>query len=507
MFRRVLLAVGIGLIACTTGRLSVDPVAISVARPSQVAMYIAVSEGDKPLTDLTASSFTLYEDGNALDSSQVKLTLLDRDRAAAHRTLILVDASAKLGDREKPLERGVAAMVKTIRGRQPVSVYSFSGADKIKKLAVLEPGGGDGNEDPLSEMAAGSGDASRDLNGAIVEGLDQLEADLAGSDKPVRIGTLVLIASGPDLAGRVPPEQLNARLNATHHNVVAVGVSDKVGALERIGKDGVWYTATADKLTETLEQVATKVDGLYRSRYLLAYCSPARAGERRLRVEVSKPDERGRPIASNFETRFDASGFGAGCDPSATPPFVVALVAGGYGGWLPAALPEAGAPEPEADAGDGGAAEESEGEKPEEPATKGPKKPSRGRHRPPRPSRARKSRALQLLRQNPVQHRRRKRPHPLPPNPNPRPRVKNRRQASSSRSDRAPARAGRPVRGRNAPDNFLQYNRAETLDACAGRFASCPAWTSRACIPKTPPGAGKRAARSEKPPAKPAFSI
>jgi hypothetical protein len=376
MFRRVLLAVGFGLIACAAGRLSVDPVAISVARPSQVAMYVAVSEGDKPLTDLTASSFTLYEDGNALDSSQVKLTLLDRDKAAAHHTLILVDASAKFGDREKPLERGVASMVRTLRARQPVSVYSFSGSDKIQKLAKLEQGGSGGDEDPLSELASGGGDNSRDLNGAIIAGLDQLETDFATSDKPVRIGTLVVIASGPDLAGRVPAEQLNMRLNATHHSVVAVGVSDKVGSLERIGKDGVWYMTTPDKLTETFEQVAAKVDGLYRSRYLLAYCSPARAGERRLRVEVSKPDERGRAITSSFETRFDASGFGPGCDPSSTPPFVVALVAGGYGGWLPAALPEAGAAEPPAEDADAGTSEEQAGEKSEEPATKAkPAKP------------------------------------------------------------------------------------------------------------------------------------
>jgi hypothetical protein len=376
MFRRVLLAVGIGVIACTTGRLSVDPVAISVARPSQVAMYVSVSEGDKPLTDLSASSFTLYEDGNALESSQVKLTLLDRDKAAAHRTLILVDASAKFGDREKPLERGVATMVRTIRARQPVSVYSFSGPDKIKKLTEVEPGSSGGDEDPLSELASGGGDNSRDLNGAVIAGLDQLEADFAASDKPVRIGTLVVIASGPDLAGRVPAEQLNARLNATHHSVVAVGVSDKVGGLERIGKDGVWYMTTPDKLTETFEQVGTKVDGLYRSRYLLAYCSPARAGERRLRVEVSKPDERGRAITSSFETRFDASGFGPGCDPSSTPPFVVALVAGGSGGWLPAALPEAGTAEPaEAEAGDGGTPEEDEGEKSDDPAKAKPAKP------------------------------------------------------------------------------------------------------------------------------------
>ena len=373
MFRRVLLAVGIGSVACAVGRLNVEPVAISVARPSQVAMYVSVSEGDKPITDLTASSFTLYEDGNALDSSQVKLTLLDRDKAAAHRTLILVDASAKLGAGEKPLERGVASMVRTLRSRQPVSVYSFSGSDKIKKLAELEPGGG-GDDDPLSELSAGGGDASRDLNGAIVQGLDQLDADFAASDKPVRIGTLVVIASGPDLAGRVPPEQLNARLSATHHNVLAVGASDKVGRLESIGKDGVWYMTAPDKLSETLEQVATKADGLYKSRYLLAYCSPARAGERRLKVEVSKPDERGHAIASSFETKFDASGFGPGCDPSSTPPFVVALVAGGSGGWLPAALPEAGASEPAPEDADGGTPEE-EGEKPEEGAAKPKSKP------------------------------------------------------------------------------------------------------------------------------------
>ena len=367
--RKILLSVGVGLIACTTGRLNVDPVAISVARPSQVAMYVAVAEGDQPTTDLTASSFTLYEDGNALDSSQVKLTLLDRDRAAAHRTLVLIEAAAKSGDREKPLERGVAAIVKSARRHQPVDVYSFGG-DKIKKLATLESGGSGGEDDALSELASGSADSSRDLNGAIVAGLDQLDTDLAQADKPVRIGTLIVLVQGPDLAGRISPEQLYARLSSTHHNVMAVGIGDKAGGLERIAKDGVWYASLPDKLTEALEQVATKTDNLYRSRYLLAYCSPARAGERRLRIEVSKSDAQGRPIVNGFETRFDASGFGPGCDSSQTPPFVVALVAGNSG-WMPAALPEPGKREAEGEATDGGVpAEADEGEASEKSAKK-----------------------------------------------------------------------------------------------------------------------------------------
>jgi hypothetical protein len=380
MFRRLLPIVGIGLIACVGG-LAVQPVAVSVARPSQVAMYVAVSDDKEPLTDLSATNFTLYEDGERLDPAQAKLTLLDRDKAAVHRALLLVDTGG-LNDQVK-LGKAVAGLVRIIRRHQAVDVYAFAGSDKIQKLGSFARDPNASDPDAIEELSGTDRDASRNLNGAIVQGLDQLDADLTRGDRPVRFGTLVVVTGGADLAGRVAQQELDERLRATHNAVIAVGVGDKTpAALERIGRDGYYKAPTLDGLSQTLDQVAKRVDGLYQSRYLVAYCSPSRAGERKLRVEVTVTkagdggSSGGTKDTTSFETRFDATGFGPGCDPSATPPFLVTLVAGKFG-WLPSAASDGGGAEPEpvsapSDGGVEGGGEAEEDESPSKPAPRAP---------------------------------------------------------------------------------------------------------------------------------------
>lgn len=53
--------------------------------------------------------------------------------------------------------------------------------------------------------------------------------------------------------------------------------------------------------------------------YLVQYCSPARAGERRLRLEVKHTNKEGEEHGGDFEIDFSAKGFRPGCNPNATP--------------------------------------------------------------------------------------------------------------------------------------------------------------------------------------------
>jgi hypothetical protein len=79
--------------------LAVKSVATSVQKPSNVALYLSVSDGDKPITDLTEQNFQILENGQPVDPEQSGLTLLDRKQVAVHRVLLLVDMSGKAGEK------------------------------------------------------------------------------------------------------------------------------------------------------------------------------------------------------------------------------------------------------------------------------------------------------------------------------------------------------------------------------------------------------------------------
>jgi hypothetical protein len=379
--------------ACAPKGLGVEPVALSVERPSHVALYVAVANGDDPVTDLSAASFALFEDGIRLDPNEVKLRLLDRDTAAAHRTLLVLDAGNLSPAQATTMARAAAAFARVVRRTQPVSVYAFYAGPRLEKIVELPRDATGPTPDALEGPAAGRGDAARDLNGAVILGLEQLAADLGSAEQAVRLGTLVVVTRGPDLAGRVSTDQLQEQLDATRAAVIAVGVGDDSQSLNNIGRKGTFQVASFDALPKTMEQAAARVDALYRGRYLVAYCSPARAGQRTLKVEVKITNAKGLPEVATLETPFDATGFAAGCDNSTRPRFLVTLVAGPTGprwAWIPAAMPDVTeaakepetVPEPEA-------APPGEGEAAAPAAEKGKPKPrARHAHAAPKPATA-----------------------------------------------------------------------------------------------------------------------
>jgi hypothetical protein len=64
---------------------SVEPIATTTQRPSNVGAYVAVSDGDQPLDELLPSNFSVYENDQLVPSEQSQLTLLDRNLVAAKR--------------------------------------------------------------------------------------------------------------------------------------------------------------------------------------------------------------------------------------------------------------------------------------------------------------------------------------------------------------------------------------------------------------------------------------
>ena len=301
--------------------LRLEPIATSVQKPSNVAVYVAVTNRGQPIDNLQADSFRIYENELLLSADDTGQRILPQEVAAYHQTLLLVDVSGESSSRE-PLSRAVAGFVEGVRGTQTVSVFAFDGSGKLRSLGEFNKSAERAPVDLRALAQLGASDGSRNLNGALRSGLAELDARLARQSKPVRVGTLVVFTRGADLAGRVSQSDANQAVQDSPHEVLAVGLAEHGATLSNIGKSGVIEAQDADSLGIAFEQAASKTRSLYENHYLIAYCSPARGGTRRLKVEVRFRDEEGDDYVASFSKDFDATGFGPDCRADAPPRFV-----------------------------------------------------------------------------------------------------------------------------------------------------------------------------------------
>ena len=317
------------LAGCTTllGGVEVKPVSVTVEKPSNVAIYLSVSDSGEPIAGLTADNFTLFENEQAVPILDSQLTLLERDVAAVHHSVLLVDMSGKLDDEAKRVSaRGAAGFVRKVRRTQGVSVFAFDGSSDLVTIGEFERSPKDPGPAELEQLATfSSRDPSRNLNGALLEGMKRLDGQLMAVKKPVRIGTVVVLTRGPDLAGRVSGEELSKKLDSSSYDVIAVGIGKGEDRwLEEIGRFGVVRAQTPNTVGVALEEAAGKVGAARDRYYLLSYCSPSRAGKRWVRVEVKFKKLDGSEREGSLEHEFNATGFTAGCDAKAPPSFAVA---------------------------------------------------------------------------------------------------------------------------------------------------------------------------------------
>jgi len=315
----LLIALGCG------GGLRVDSVATSSDKPSNVAVYLTVTKDGQPVKELFEKNFRISEEGQDLAPEQTKQTLLPKDMAAVHRTLLLVDMSGPVteGDTRERIVTAVGKFVTRAHTTQPVTVYAFDGGAGIRLIADFPQGTAEVTEIP--ELTSYKpDDASSNLNSAVVEALAQLDARLMTTQKPIRVGTLVVFARGPDLAGRVQEHVRSDALRQSPHLVYAISIKNTPGFYAgNLAKTGAFEAESMSSLNSAFESAGTRIADGVNSYYLLSYCSPARAGQRHFRVNVVIQDEKGQELSGSVSSTFDASGFGSGCDPTARPRFVV----------------------------------------------------------------------------------------------------------------------------------------------------------------------------------------
>jgi hypothetical protein len=335
-FRRIIFAaVLLGTLSgcnLVSGGVNVEPVAVATQKPGNVALYVSVSKHGNGVLGLKQDDFKVYENGFPLDNDQIKLTLLSTNPSTSRHATLLVDMSKALKREErKSLADALRPFIARLRQREPVSLYAFDGAEKahlVQEYSQLdtraEPDERDTSMDRL--LAFSRKDASTSLYSAVMDGATQLSRSLAAEGRPVENGTLIVIALNPDSAGRVEESKLRDFVDQSPHHIflMTVGTAASSADIAFIGKTGGTRAGSAMTMSAPLNDVANAVDDELFRNYLVAYCSPSRAGKRELKLEVTSRDAQGKATVGSYTTTFDADGFGPGCDPGAAPRFVIA---------------------------------------------------------------------------------------------------------------------------------------------------------------------------------------
>lgn len=309
---------------CSLGSVQMDALGVSAQKPSQVAVYLRVDSGEAAPSPIRAEDFEIFEDDQRVLPEVGRQALLDRDIAAVHRSLLLIDLSTATSESVRAeIARSVGVFAERVVPTQPVSVYAFDGRPELRAVIELARGATLVKSELQRIVKMEPRDPSRNLHGAVRLGLERLDALLAGTGARLPIGTLVVFTGGGDLAGLVSESDARRALEASPHAVFTIAVStpEQQGVALRGSKRDAFVNAhDLETFSLAFEEAAHEVQHEYERHYLLAYCSPARAGKRRLRLDLRarhKPAEK----RGSLVEEFDAKGFTAGCDPRAIPSF------------------------------------------------------------------------------------------------------------------------------------------------------------------------------------------
>ncbi|HEY3252781.1 MAG TPA: hypothetical protein VGJ91_02500, partial [Polyangiaceae bacterium] len=159
-------------------QLRLEPIATSFQKPSNVAVYVAVTQHGKPIAHLQPESFRIYENEQLLTAADTEQVVLPQELAAYHHALLLLDVSGDKGTLEQ-LSRAAAGFVESLQSSEPVSVFAFDGRANLELVAEFPRSADKSPVELRALIKSGQGDGSRNLNGALLSGLKELDARLA----------------------------------------------------------------------------------------------------------------------------------------------------------------------------------------------------------------------------------------------------------------------------------------------------------------------------------------
>ncbi len=277
---------------------------------------MSVQCDDAPVTDLSASEFTLTENGSPVSGAEGQFLLQRSDAALQASTLLLLDVSASVvAQGTLDITRAVATEFAdaVLAANQGLAIALFDGAAEIRSLVdwtadatrvhtALEGLGPDDQVDP-----------STNLNGAVIQGLTMLDERLAPEVEGalLSVGNLVIFTDGVDRAARESSSAARDAVAAADHSVFLVALTgDDTTAedLSPLARDGFFRADEPAELSAAFGDLAESLVAETQKFYRISYCSPLRRPRATLRVDVTREEE-----TDSLTFAYPTGDFGAGC--------------------------------------------------------------------------------------------------------------------------------------------------------------------------------------------------
>jgi Mg-chelatase subunit ChlD len=294
------------------------------APPSVVQLSFRVTcesgQDVQAISGLAADDFTILESGDQISRHESSIELVPAASSFNLVSMILLDMSGSIVATGKvvDLQAAVLTLLDTLEDTQRVGIYLFDGREDLQVLSdfTWDMSAHKNAVESLSDYAVV--DPSTNLNGAVQQGLEILDGWQENSGVRAFGGSLVVFTDGTDQAGYVNDSAVLGAVDASDHAVYTVGLGAEVDEqhLSQVGKTASFFASDVEQLESAFTDLADSIKNKAGGNYVLAYCSPKRAGEHLIQLRLNEG-----AVAVEFE--FDATGFAPGCDTSSFVPAVV----------------------------------------------------------------------------------------------------------------------------------------------------------------------------------------
>jgi hypothetical protein len=281
--------------------------------PSNIMLFFGLQNcKGEPILGLEAEDFTVKESGNPISQYESNLRVLPRCTGFDLVSVLLLDMSGSVIESGQlpVIQSASRAFIEQLASDyQLVSIYLFDGRPDLEPLIDFTS-----DKEKLFEAIDSLTDYevidnSTNLNGAVVDGLDVLDAYFSNSIALQQEGSLVVFTDGTDQAQIVDNPSVAQAVTESTHKVYSIGLGGETDEthLLALGKTGAVFPEKSEEVVGAFNQIGEQILVASQRFYVIGYCSPKRNGEHTLTLQVG--DYKGA-----LQAVFNAGEFGPGCD-------------------------------------------------------------------------------------------------------------------------------------------------------------------------------------------------